>query len=86
MKEFYMKDDEGELVPITIEKIFSDPSEWNNSLVVVKIGSEFHAPTDDDLIDIYELLNECDTITDVENMSLLITRYDFDVETLKKED
>jgi len=45
--ELYMKNKDGEFVPITIECVI-DPKEWSNKLVVMRLGTDERPGTPSD--------------------------------------
>lgn len=75
-----------EFVPVTIDKLFSKPSEWDGAFVLVRVGSEAQPASQDDLDEISAAIAECDVVKYVNNASFFITSDTIDVSTLKQED
>lgn len=73
MKDLYVKTESGEFVPISIEKVFSNPSEWDNALILVRFGDENYAASQDDLDELFDTISGCDVVQDINNASFLVT-------------
>jgi hypothetical protein len=72
MTEFYTKTDSGKFLSITLEKVFSDPSEWDGSFIIVRVGSENFVPSSEDLEQLLDALLNCDALLNVKDASILM--------------
>jgi len=77
MSNFYIKNKKGEFVPITLSSIIN--KDLNNRLVIVKVGDESHRATENDLDRTEESFSRAEVISDLDNVSLIITPYQINI-------
>jgi len=78
MSEFYTKSDKGEYIPISFDKIVT--KDWDEKLVLVRIGSEENPAKEDEINQTMEGLNNADALYKLKNASFLITLHNIDFE------
>ena len=80
MGQVYMKDSKGEYYPISFNKIMS--GDWEDKIVLVRIGTEDNPAQDKEVNEMYEALNAADALDSLENTSFLVTTYEVNFELL----
>lgn len=83
MSNFYIKDKEGKYFPIELKSILN--KDLNNSLIIVKVGTDDNPATVDDLNATEESLRQADIINDLD-VSIILTPYQIDIDVIYKED
>ena len=78
MGSWYFKNEEGRYFPVEFK--IKDPGQWDNKLIVVKVGNNDAEPNYYDLEEIVDNFMEADVILNVENASFFITRFDMTFE------
>jgi len=73
--ELFRKADDGEYVPVVLEKLFADPSEWENSFIVVRVGNDNYPSSTEDLDEMFYALESCEALLLVKNGSFLVTHH-----------
>jgi predicted glycosyltransferase len=81
MKKLYVKTEEGEFVPVTLERVFSDPSEWDNAFILVRVGG---SPSSEDLYEVWNALATADALAKIKNASFLVVGPEFEFKPLKE--
>jgi len=84
MSRFYFKNKKGEYLPIELNSIMS--KDINDRLVIVRVGSDDHPATMSDLDETEESFAQADVLNEQENVSIIITPYQIDVNLLSKEE
>jgi hypothetical protein len=77
---FYIKNRNGEYVPIDFKKIVT--KDWENNLIVVRVGTDEHPASESDATRTLDSLHDVDTLDDLENSSFLITLHNIGFEIL----
>ena len=70
---FYTKNSKGEYLPVEFEQVIS--KDWNNKMVIVRVGSEGRPATDQELEETQENLDNAAVLKALPNTSFLITSY-----------
>lgn len=70
--ELYVKTNDGVFIPIVLEEMFSDPSEWDGSFMLVRVGSKKFVPSFEDLEKIRDMLTDCDAVSNIKDASFLV--------------
>jgi len=78
----YKKNSKGEYIPIEFKEICT--SEWNNKLVVVKIGESGQTIPESEIEESWGALNDADALNKLHNTSFLITPYNLSFEAIDK--
>ncbi len=84
MDKLYMKRKNGDFVPVTLEKVFSRPSKWKNSFVLVKVGTKDNYPTPEDLDEMSEMLRECEALLAIKDASFMVVGPDVEFKALRE--
>lgn len=77
---FYTKNSKGEYLPVEFEQVVS--KDWNNQMVIVRVGSEGRPATDQELEETQENLDNAAVLRTLPNTSFLITSYAIGFELL----
>ena len=77
---FYMKNRNGEYVPVEFKKIVS--KDWENSLVIVRVGTDEYPAEESDANRTLDNLHDADTLDELDNISFLITLHNIGFEVL----
>lgn len=70
---FYMKNNKGEYLPVEFDQVIS--KDWNNQMVIVRVGSDERPATDQELEETQENLDNAAVLKALPNTSFLITSY-----------
>jgi len=84
MTEFYVKNKQGKYLPIELKSIFG--KDLNGKLVIVRVGTDEHPATVSDLDETEESFSRADVLNELDNVSIIITPYQINVDIAKKED
>jgi len=79
--EFFMKNKEGKYIPISFKQILT--KEWENKLIVVRIGSDECPASDSEIEETLDSLNDADALESLENTSFLVTMHSLSFEVLE---
>ena len=77
---FYTKNNKGEYLPVQFEQVIS--KDWNNQMVIVRVGSDERPATDQELEETQENLDNAAVLKSLPNTSFLITSYAIQFEVL----
>ena len=80
MSEFYIKDKNSKYIPIAFKQIVS--KDWENKLIVVRIGTDENPANSDSEEQTLECLNDADALSDIEMTSFLVTRHNVEFSVL----
>jgi hypothetical protein len=78
--DFYMKNSDGKYIPISFKQIIT--RDWENKLIVVRIGSDESPANDSEIEETLDSLNDADALEGLENTSFLITMHSLSFEVL----
>jgi hypothetical protein len=84
MGEFYTKNKKGEYLPVELVQIFG--KDLSGHLVVVRVGSDEHPASARDLDETVDSFNNADFLKGLDNLSIVITPFQIDVDVFPKED
>lgn len=76
----YMKNSSGEYIPVEIEKIAN--RDWENKIILVRIGTEQNPATEKEEEEMYVALEKADALDHLENTTFVVTLYEVDFEVL----
>lgn len=79
MNSLYIKNSKGEYTPISIDKVIT--KDWDNQLVVIRIGTDEHPADQSEAEDAVRELNNADVLDNIRT-SFLVTLYGVDFEIL----
>jgi len=82
MSKFYTKDKRGNFVPIKIDSILS--KDLDNRLIIIRVGTDDYPVTPQDLDETQESFIQADVLADLENVSVIITPYQIEMDVLEK--
>jgi hypothetical protein len=77
MTEFYIKNKHGEFLPISMSSLFS--KDLNGKLVIIRVGTDDYPASTADLDETEESFNEADSLSELDNVSIVITPYQISV-------
>ena len=80
MSEFYTKTKGGKYIPITFKKIIT--KDWENRVIVVRIGSDEHPAPAEELTETLDSLDNIDALETLENTSFLVSLHSIDFEII----
>lgn len=80
MSSFYTKTKSGEFVPITFKEIAT--KDWENKLILVRIGSEENPTKESEVEEAIDGLEEADVLENIECTSFLVSTYNLDFEIM----
>jgi hypothetical protein len=80
MSPLYNKNSKGEYVPIEFKEICT--KDWNEKLIVVRIGTDGTQVPESEVDETWNGLNEADALSSLHNTSFLITLHNLDFEIL----
>lgn len=83
MSNFYTKDKRGNFVPVEINSILS--KDLDNRLIIIRVGTDECPVTAEDLDETQESFAQADVLADLENVSVVITPYQVEVDILDKD-
>jgi hypothetical protein len=78
--DFYTKNSDGKYIPINFKNIVT--REWENKLIVVRIGSDECPASESEIEETLDSLNDADALESLENTSFLITMHSLSFEVL----
>jgi len=78
--DFYTKNTDGSYIPISFKQIIT--RDWENKLIVVRIGSDESPANDSEIEETLDSLNDADALESLENTSFLITMHSLSFEVL----
>ena len=84
MNEFYIKNKLGEYLPIELKSILT--KEFNGKLVIIRVGTDEHPVSNSDLDETEESFSRADVLDELDNVSIIITPYQIDVNVASKEE
>ena len=70
---FYTKDSKGDFVPVEFEQVLS--KDWDNKMVVVRVGTDELPVTEEELISVTEGLADATVARFLDSTSFLVTAY-----------
>lgn len=79
MENFYIKKNE-KYIPISFKDVLT--KDWNNKLVIVKVGSDEVPATNEELEQTYDYISSADALDSLENTSFIVTMYNLQFEVL----
>lgn len=80
MTELYMKDQNGNYLPVKFEKMVT--KEWEGCLVLVSVGTEENPATSQDEDEVLEAIGGCDFEGINDNVSFVVTSRKIDFKNL----
>ena len=83
MSNFYVKNGEGEYVPIELRKIIDKDMDGN--LIIVRVGTDQHPASMDDLVATEESFLDADIINDLD-VSVILTPYQIEIGVATEEE
>lgn len=84
MSDFYVKNKQGKYLPVDVSKILGN--ELNGHLVVVRVGSDDKPATSADIDATIDSFNQADFLKTLDNVSIIITPYQIDINLFPKEE
>lgn len=84
MSDFYIKNKKGEYLPIKLSTYINKDLE--GKLVIVRVGTDEHPVSVETLDETEESFNRADVLNDLEDVSVIITPYQIDVNTVPKDE
>jgi hypothetical protein len=78
--DFYTKSADGKYTPISFKQIIT--KDWENKLIVVRIGSDECPADESEIEETLDSLNDADALESLENTSFLITMHSLSFEVL----
>ena len=84
MGDFYIKNKQGKFLPIDVKSIFG--KDLDGKLVIVRVGTDEHIASTNDLDETEESFNRADILNDLDDVSIIITPYQIDVSVLPQKD
>lgn len=84
MSKFYFKNKKGEYLPVELSSIMS--KDLSNRLVIVRVGSDDHPASMSDLDETEESFAQADVLNEPDNVSVIITPYQIDVDLVEKDE
>lgn len=84
MSDFYIKNKKGEFLPINLSTYINKDLE--GKLVIVRVGTDIHPVSVETLDETEESFSRADVLSDLEDVSVIITPYQIDVGLANKED
>ena len=81
MSKVYIKDEvSGNLIEASFDEIIS--KDWDDKLIVVKVGSDMHPATPPEVMKVFDELEDADALDDLKDASFLVTSHSMDFEVL----
>jgi hypothetical protein len=80
MSQFYIKNNNGDFVPVKVEQVVS--KDWDGKMVWVRLGTDEHPATEEEMTQAQEGLDTAAVLEVLKNTSFLITSYALDFEVL----
>jgi len=80
----YTKTKSGEFIPIEINSIMN--KDFNNKLVIVKVGSDMMPATLEDLEETERSFARATVLDEVDNVSVILTPYQIEIDLLEPEE
>ena len=80
MSKFYTKNSDGNYTPIEFKQIAT--KDWENKLIVVRIGSDNCMASESEIEETLDCLNDADALENIDNTSFLITMHGISFEVL----
>lgn len=80
----YTKTKSGEFIPIEINSIMN--KDFNNKLVIVKVGSDMMPATLEDLEETERSFARATVLDEVDNVSVILTPYQIEIDLVKPEE
>jgi len=84
MSDFYIKNKKGAFLPIELSTYINKDLE--GKLVIVRVGSDEYPVSVETLDETEESFNRADVLNDLEDVSIIITPYQIDIDIENKED
>lgn len=84
MSKFYIKNKNDEFLPVELSHYLS--KDLADRLIIVRVGTDQHPASMNDLDETEESFNQADVLNDLENVSLVITPYQIDVDAVNQEE
>ncbi|MFA5023359.1 MAG: hypothetical protein WC523_00180 [Patescibacteria group bacterium] len=84
MEEFYIKNKQGKFVPVEIKHILG--KELNGHLIVLRVGTDAYPATESDLDETADSFSRADFLKGLDNISIVITPYQIDVDLFPEEE
>ena len=79
--EFYMKSKDGKYIPISLKQVVT--KDWENKLIVVRIGSDANPAKESEIDETWDSLNGAEALDNLEHTSFLITMHNVEFEVLE---
>ena len=80
MSDLYVKNSKGEFKPISFKEVV--PQNWDDKLIIVRVGSDENPANDNELDLIYESFNRAEVLENLNNTSIILVPYTIDLEVL----
>jgi hypothetical protein len=84
MKDLYVKNKDGDFIPIDINTVFTD--DLADHLVIIKIGSDEHPASASDMDTAENIVAQADVLNSVRNITVFLTPYNISVEALSDDE
>lgn len=84
MSKFYVKNKKGEFLPVELNSIMKE--DLQDRLVVVRVGTDDHQVSRNDLYETIRSFEEANVINKIRNVSVIVTPYQIEVGLENKED
>lgn len=84
MKELYVKNKEGDFIPIDINKVFGE--DLAGHLVIVRVGTDANIASSSDLDATESTLLQADVLKKIRDISVLITPFQIEIDTVSEKE
>src|SRR5689334_2947013 len=83
MSKFYIKNKKGEFLPVELSSIMNE--DLQDRLIVVKVGTDEHPVSKNDLHETVRSFEEANVINKIRNVSVIVTPYQIEIGLENKE-
>ena len=83
MSKFYIKNKKGEFLPIELSSMMNE--DLHDRLVIVKVGTDDHPVSKNDLHETVRSFEEANVINKIRNVSVIVTPYQIEIGLENKE-
>lgn len=84
MSDFYVKSKSGEFLPVELNSYVT--KSLNGKLVIIRVGNDNQQASLSDIDATWESFSNADAITSLSDVSVIVTPYQIDINTISKED
>lgn len=84
MSKFYIKNKKDEFLPVELSHYLS--KDLKDRLIIVRVGTDEHPASMSDLDETEESFNQAEVLNDLENVSVIITPYQIDIDPVHQEE